>query len=1069
MKKVLSAFVKYPFYGKIVIVILLLVGGLSLMNMKKATFPITESRVITIAVSYPGATPKQMEEGVTTLIEEGIRGIPGIKEFSSQSRENFAMVTVTGLTGYDVDELLIEIKNAVDGISNFPAAAERPIVSKNRNMDMAAFLSVSMEGDDLLKLNAAANRIEDDFLATGFISQVRIFGIPSKMEISIEIDETQLRRYGLTFSEIQSAVSNNNLDIQGGTIRNPREEVIVLSRNRSTDPVEIENIVVRAGQNGQMIRVGDVAEVKLQFEESPNDSYVEGRRNVTIMVQKLKTEDLGEISDFINAYLDEFNEKYDDREMAILMDFNRLIDSQLNILVGNGAMGVFLVILMLSLLLNWRLSLWVAWGIPAAFLGMFIVANLAGITLNIISLFGMILIIGILVDDGIVIGENIFTHHEMGKSPRWAAIDGTLEVLPAVVTSLATTMIAFMPLFFIEGNLEMMYEMGFVVVFALLFSLFEGVFVLPGHLSHGALKPINPKSFYGRIRGATERMILWLRDKAYMPALNWTLNFKSITLAAVISFFVITVGLFAGGIIPFTFFPSSPSTMFSIDLAMKPGTNKEITLEKLNGLDDIIWEVNQDLMEENPGDEMSYITRTQVNIGSAFDGVESGTGAGSIRVFLDEKISETRVNDRQIQRLIAQKAGPMKDAYKFAVGASSRFGAPVSISLLGYDMDELEKAKEEFKSELAKMPALYNIVDNSQLGSQEIRIELKQEAYTLGLTQNSLMAQVRSAYYGALSQRMQEGKNEIWVYVRYPLDNRQNVGQLENMMINTPQGQFPLYQLANLETERSLNKINRFNGRREVRVDAYLLNTDDPVPPILASIEENILPGILANHPDIDYMHQGQKKDSEEEMDGMVKYFGVAFLIIILIIMIYFRSFSQGLIVLAMIPFGVMGAIWGHGIHGEAFSMMSLWGVVALTGTIINDAIVFMSKFNQNMKRGMLVKDAVVDAGRKRFRAILLTTITTTAGLMPLILESSADASFIVPMAISLAYGILFGTIFILFILPHLVLLVNRIKLGVKWLRTGQKLEPEMVEVAVVNLQIENALEQNEGRKTNNQ
>ena len=1066
MKKVLSAFVKYPFYGKIVIVILLLVGGLSLMNMKKATFPLTESRVITIMVSYPGASPKQMEEGVTSLVEEGIRGIPGIKEFTSQSRENVAIVTITGRNGYNVDELLTDVKNSVDGISNFPSNAERPIVSKNRNMDMAAFLSLSMEGNDLIKLNEAANRIEDDFLATGFISQINIFGLPSKMEISVEIDETQLRRYGMSFSEIQNAIASNNQDVQGGTIKNPREEVIVLSRMRSTDPEDIKKIVVRAGQNGQVITVGDVADVKLQFEETPNDSYVEGRRNVTIFVQKLNTEDLQQISEFITGYIEDYNAQYDDREIIVLMDFLRLIDNQLNILISNGMMGVFLVILMLSLLLNWRLSLWVAWGIPAAFLGMFIIANLAGITLNMISLFGMILIIGILVDDGIVIGENIFSHYEMGKSPRWAAIDGTMEVLPAVVTSLATTMIAFLPLFFIEGNLEMMYEMAFVVVFALLFSLFEGVFVLPGHLSHGALKPIKPKSFYGRIRRVSEKVISWLRDKAYLPALQWTLRFRSITLGVVISLFVITVGLFAGGIIPFTFFPNPPSTMFTIDLAMKPGTNQEITKDKLFWLDEVIWEVNEELMNEHPHDTISYVTTTQVNIGSAFDGVESGTSAGSIRVFLDEGISETQVTDRLLQRRIAEKAGPMKDAYKFGVGASNRFGAPVSISLMGYDLEELEAAKEELKEELGKMPALYNIVDNSQLGSQEIRIQLKQEAYTLGLTQTSLMNQVRSGYYGALAQRMQEGKNEIWVYVRYPMENRQNVGQLENMMITTSQGEFPLYQLATLETERSLNKINRYNGRREIRVDAYMKNADDPVPPILESIEANILPDIMEKHPDVDYMHQGQQKDTNEEMASMVKSFGVAFLVIILIIMIYFKSFTQGLIVLAMIPFGVLGAIWGHGIHGISFSLMSLWGVVALTGTIINDAIVFMAKFNQNMKGGMLVKEAVVNAGSKRFRAILLTTITTTAGLMPLILEGSADAQMIIPMAISLAYGILFGTMFILFILPHLVLLFNRINLGWKQMISGKQLEPEMVEVAVINKGIEDALESNKDKYT---
>jgi len=1059
MKKVLSAFVKYPFYGKIVILIMLLVGGFSLMNMRKATFPIIESRIINISVAYPGASPQQMEEGVTSLIEEGIRGIPGIKEFTSQSRENMAFVTVTGRSGHDVDELLIEIKNAVDGISNFPAAAEKPIVAKQRSMDVAAYLSLSMEGDDLLKLNEAANRIEDDFLASGYISQVSIFGIPNKMEISVEIDETQLRRYNLTFSDIQNAISSNNQDVHGGTIRNPREEVLVLSRYRTTDPEEVEKIVVKAGQNGQMVSVGDVADVKLQFEEAPNESYVEGRSNVTIFVQKLKTEDLQEISEFIDGYIEEYNARYEDREIVVLMDFLGMINSQLSILISNGALGVLLVIIMLSLLLNYRLSLWVAWGIPASLLGMFIVASMLGVTLNIISLFGMILIIGILVDDGIVIGENIFTHYEMGKSPRWAAIDGTMEVLPAVVTSLATTMIAFTPLLFIEGNLEMMREMAIVVILALLFSLFEGIFVLPGHLvSHGALKPIRKKSAYGRVRGGAERAISWLRDRAYTPALKWTIKHRAITLGSVIALFVITIGLFAGGKIPFTFFPNPPGDMFSIDLALKPGTNKDITKEKLFWLEDLVWEVNEDLIDENPQDTLSYITTTQVSIGNAFDGVETGNNAGGVRVFLHDNISETQITDRIIQRRIAEKAGPMKDAYKFGVGASHRFGAPVSISLLGYDLEELDAAKEELKEELGKMSSLYNIMDNSQLGSQEIRIRLKQEAYTLGLTQSSLMTQVRSAYYGALSQRMQDGKNEIWVYVRYPLENRENVGQLENMMIKTLSGEYPLYQLADLETGRSLNKINRYNGRREVRVDAYLLDADEPVPPILSSIEENILPGIMEKHPDVSYMHQGQQKDTDEEMSSMVKYFGIAFLVMVLIIMIYFKSFTQGLIILFMIPFGILGAIWGHGIHGESFSLMSMWGVVALSGTIINDAIVFLTKFNQNMHKGMKLMEASIDAGRKRFRAILLTTVTTTTGLMPLILESSADAGFIIPMAISLAYGIFFGTLFILFILPHMILMFNSLNLFFKRVFKGQRLEPEMVEVAVINRQIEESL-----------
>ncbi len=1058
MKKILSAFVKYPFYGKIVIVILLLIGSISLISMRKATFPLVESKVITVGVTYQGATPQEMEEGVTTLIEDGIRGIPGIKEFSSISSENFAQVTITGLSNYDMDELLSDVKNAVDGISNFPASAEKPIVSKNRSKDMAIFFTLSSETNDLLALNKAANRVEDDLLASGYISQITMMGLPSKLELVVEINETQLRRYNITFDEIQSAIASNNLDIHGGTIKNPREEIKVLSRQRSVEPEDIENIVVKTNQNGRTVKIGDIAKVKLQFEETPNGSYVKGDPSVTFMIQKLMTEDLEEISVYVNNYIEEYNETHKDTRMEILMDFLDIIDGQLSILIQNGLVGVILVILMLSLLLNFRLSLWVAWGIPASFLGMFIVAALNGVTLNIISLFGMILIIGILVDDGVVIGENIFTHFEMGKSPRRAAVDGTMEVLPAVFTSIATTVIAFTPLFFIEGNLEMMFEMAFVVIIALLFSLAEGMFVLPGHLANPkVLKPMNNKSFYGKLRNRIDRAFTYIRDKFYIPLIRRILKHKGLSLATITALVILTFGLVGGGKIPFTFFPQSPSDMFSIDLALKPGINEEVTKEKLFWIETQIWEVNKELTAEY-GDTIDYVSATQVSIGSSFSGTESGTNAGMIRVFLNP-LEDTQVNDQLIKRAISKKTGKIPEAYKYAVGASNRFGAPVSISLLGYDTDELDQAKRELETELEKMPSLFNITDNSQIGSQEIQITLKPEAYVLGLTQNSLMQQVRNGYYGALAQRMQEGKDEIWVYVRYPLDNRETVGQLENMMINTQSGQYPLSRVADLTTQRSMSKINRYNGRTEIRVDAYLKDQSESTPDILNYIESEIMPDIMENHPDITYMHQGQQKDTAEQMGSILKYFGIAFLVIVLIIMIYFKSFIQGLMILVMIPLGFVGAVWGHGIHGEPISMMSLWGFVALSGTIINDAIVFLSKYNQNLVGGMTVLDAAIDAGKSRFRAILLTTVTTVAGLMPLILENSPDAQFLVPMAIALAYGILFGTIFILLILPLLIVLVNRFKLRIKRLFSNEIITPESVEVAVINHQIDVTLE----------
>ena len=1060
MKKIVSLFVKYPFYGKMVILVLILLGGISLSQMRKATFPLVESKVISVSVAYPGATPKEMDEGITALVENGIRGISGIKEFTSQSREGSASIIITALNGYDMDELLSDVKNAVDGISNFPAGAERPIVAKNKAKDIAMFMSLTSESDDLLELNSMANRIEDDFLATNKISQISIFGVPNNLELAIELDETQMRRYNLTFTEIQNAVANSNIDMSGGTIRNPREQIKVISRNRSIEPEHIKEIVIKANTNGQLITVGDIATVTMQTPEDPTNGYIDKKVSVTFMIQKLATEDLEAISNIINKYVKDFNNKQDDYQLSVKMDFLTLIDGQLSILIDNGILGVILVILLLSLLLNIRLSLWVAWGIPASFLGMFIVAGITGVTINMISLFGMILIIGILVDDGVVIGENIFTHFEMGKSPRRAAIDGTMEVLPAVFTSVATTMIAFSPLFFIEGQMEMMYEMAFVVVVCLGFSLLEGMFVLPGHLANPkVLKKQNNKSAYGKLRTTLDKYIFGFRDKVYAPFLNWILAHKGISIAGITSLIIITFGLVGGGKIGFTFFPAAPSDMFTIDLALKPGVNEQITKEKLFFIEDKVWEVNKELMEKN-GDTLSYISSMNIGMGQAFNGTETGTNAGLIRVFLNS-LEDTEVSDELLKREISAKVGIIPEAYKFAVGASNRFGAPVSISLLGYDPEELEMAKTELEAELAKMPALFNITNNSQIGSQELRLKLKPEAYALGLTPKSLMNEVRQGFYGGLSQRIQEGKDEIWVYVRYSHDNRENIGQLENMLIHTSKGNYPLGRIADISTARSLSTINHYNGKREIRIDAYQKDQSQSVPDILSYIESDILPDILKRHSDVTFMHQGQQKDTQEQMGSMILYFGLAFLVIILIIMTYFKSFRQGLLVISMIPLGVIGAIWGHGIHGQPVSMMSLWGMVALSGVIINDAIVFLAKYNQNLEKGIKILEAVKNAGISRFRAIFLTTITTTAGLMPLILENSPDARMLIPMAISLAYGILFGTLFILIILPVLIMFSNKATLKIKSIRSKEPIAPEDVETAVINAKIEATLSKN--------
>lgn len=1045
--KLISYFVRYPIWSNAAIVFFMVIGLVGFFGLKMSFFPESSDRTVVVEVAYPGASPEEMEEGVVLKVEEGIKGIEGIDEITSTSSENFAIVRVVWKEGYDGDRFLADVKNSVDRISSFPVDAEKPVVYTQK--DLGSAMTIVMTGDlpldDLKKL---AEQVEDEFLATGFISQVNVSGYPDR-EISIEVAEDQLLRYGITFTEVANAVRTNNTDISGGSIKAVEEEILIRAEAKRYSAEGIGEIIVRTNPDGSRIYVRDVvSSIKEQFADSPQKTLFNDKPSVTIGIQKLISEDLVKITDFLKEYIDEWNTEHTQAEMVILNDQSEGLNQRIELLVRNGWQGLLLVLLALGFFLSFRLSFWVAFGIPFSFLGMFFVAYLVGITINMLSLFGMILSVGILVDDGIVVGENIFAHYERGKSPVRAAIDGAMEVLPSVFTSVTTTIIVFSIFFFLSGQISnFLGEVAVVMVATLAFSLIECTLVLPSHLAHQRKK----KAKQSRFRKFSDNVINWLRDRAYGTVLHASIKYRGATLMIPLFILMATGGLMNGGFIQTTFFPFIEPDQTSMSLIMKPGTREQIVEMELKKMDEVVWEINAELAKEYGID--SIIENTQIQIGSANG--ESGGHTGTLSISLLDGDARP-VSAGQIDQMLREKIQIPPTAEKFLVGGFRTFGKPVSISLTGNNLEILNSANEALQAELKQFTALKDVNDNQQVGKREVKIKLLPKAYSLGLTQNEIARQIRQGFFGEEVQRLQKGTDEVKVWVRYPESGRNSLGQLDEMRIKTATGaSYPFSEVAEYDIERGIVTINHFNGAREIKVEADLADQDKAVGPIQEEIENEVLPRVLDAHPGVQAEFRGQAQRQAELFADAPVVVGVALFLMFLLLTLTFRSLPQALMLIPMIILGLVGALWGHGLHGIPVSLLSMYGLLAVSGIVINDAVVLMAKFNLNMKRGMGIIDAAYEAGLSRFRAILLTSVTTVAGLYPLILETSRQAQFLIPMAISVVYGVLFGTLFILIFFPTLIVFLNDIRIFWRWtyhsLWTGDLRWPtrEQVEPAI--------------------
>ncbi len=1042
MSKIISFFVRYKIWTNVIMFSVFGFGLIFLLQMRSSLFPEAEPDIITIQVVYPGTSPEEVEEGIILKIEENLDGLPGIDQITSTSSENLGVITVQITKDASLDKMLNDVKNAVDRINSFPQDAEKPVIFEQKFRSRS--LSIVLSGQtDLYNLKYIVDNFREELLAEEEISQVDIAGLP-RLEFSIEISESNLRRYQLTFEDIRKAVAGANINITGGKLDTQSEEILIRAYGRGYLAKDLYNIPIRGNTDGTIIHLSDIANVVEKWEDSPDKTYYNGRNAVILNIDQAEGEDIIAISEKAAKLIKKFNESHSQISATVVDDRTVILQQRLDLLVRNGLFGLILVIVALGFFLNIRLSFWVSIGIPFSFAGMFIIVSMVGITINLMSLFGMIIVVGILVDDAIVVAENIYAHYERGKTAIEAAKIGTSEVLAPVFTSVMTTILAFLPFFFLDGAMaKFMWQLALVISAALIFSLIEAFIILPSHLVHS--KGLHSHKTDSAIRKKIENGISYFTNKIYATALRYTLKHKWITLITPISLILITWGLLKGGFIGQTIFPFIDGDSFPVNISLKPGSQEADTDSLLASIERTAFELNKELKAQRADGE-NVIIGIRRDIGRNGLG-DNGSHAGMLTIQLLD--GETRDMDSYvISNQLREKVGPLPQVQKASFGRTSMFGKPVSISLLGNDIDQLNRARDLLVSELQKFSTLRDITDSNQEGRRELKIELKPRAYALGLTLNDIVMQVRQGFFGQEIQRIQRGKDEIRVWVRYRPEERSSLGNLDQMRIRTKSGEYPFSEIASYSIERGISVINHLNRRREIKVEASLISEHIDLPPILDEINEITIPMVLAQVQGVSVSYEGQSRDQQKFQKSLKKTFPIALLAMFIIVTLVFRSYMQAGIVFSLIPLGILGAVWGHGIQGIQLSMLSMFGIIALSGIVINDSIVLIDQINRNLRNKQKIMDAVFNAGISRLRPVLLTSITTAFGLGPLILETSRQAQFLIPMAISVAYGLIFGTVILLIVLPVEFLALNKIRYWIAKLQDKENVTYESVEPA---------------------
>lgn len=1027
--------------ANLLMMFIILIGFVSVSTIVQEVFPEASLDSIQIRVTYPGASPEEIEEAIVRRVEEQIQGVSGIRRISSVSAENVGVVTAQLKLGETAADVLDDIKSEVDRITTFPDEAEEPEILEVTTRRQAIQLAIHGDVPERT-LKELANRMKDELTTLDGISYAQVDGVRN-YEIAIEVPENTLRSYGLTLDMVTMAVRRGSLDLPGGLIETSGEDILVRTKGRSYTAADFAQIVVRALPDGSLLRLGDIANISDGFEESDVITRFDGVPTVLLKVYRTSDERVLDIVDEVYAYVDG-TALPEGVEVDIWQDEAKLLRSRYELMLKNGAMGLLLVIIALGLFMNSRLAFWVSSGIFISFLGTFAIMLFLGASINLISLVAFILALGIVVDDAIVIGENIFVEQEAGNDPETAAILGAQRLARPVVFAVLTTMAAFAPLLFVPGIIgKFMQQLPIVIITVLGVSLVESLFILPAHLAHvkvarGGAKNVVARAVE-RVQDKVAALVNWNINGPLTTMLNFvTVHYRNVVIGG-ISIILLSVGMVAAGFVRFEFFPQIEGENVIARIEMPEGTPAEQTEAVAAFLEQKGLEVAAEIQAELDPEHPPILKHVFSIIGSQ-PSITSAPNQGGGMGLTDATIAEINIElleseNREVPTIEFQ------NRWREAVGAvpeartiqfqSSLFtlGKAIQLEVTASSPEDLDRAVLEVKQEIEAFSGTYEVQDDRELGKREVMLQLKPQASPLGVTLEDLARQVRASFYGNEAIRLQRGRDDIRVMVRLPEDERNALSDLDNIRIRNVAGaEIPFSEVASASIDFGSSSINRRDRRRVVTITAEVNEEVVPANDVISALETTILPRIAQKYPGFRASFEGEQREQADAVNAIKTGFLIALFLIYALLAIPFKSYTQPLIIMAAIPFGIVGAIVGHMVMGLSVGVLSLFGIVGLSGVVVNDSLVLIDYINKEREKGIDVKQAVINAGRVRFRPILLTSLTTFLGVLPLILERSLQAQFLIPIAASLGFGILFATFIVLIIVPSLVILEARIR-----------------------------------------